>query len=50
MKRMMDYLCRVNAWTAIAILALSGWLIDSLLWFLETHPPTIAGFAIYLIR
>ncbi|MFQ5595823.1 MAG: hypothetical protein ACE5HA_16880 [Anaerolineae bacterium] len=38
----------MNTWTAVAILALLGWLIDSLLWFLETHSLTVAGFATYL--
>ncbi|MFQ5814405.1 MAG: hypothetical protein ACE5I2_14605 [Anaerolineae bacterium] len=45
---MIDYLRRVNSWAAIAILALIGWLIDSLLWFLETHSLTVVGFVTYL--
>jgi hypothetical protein len=48
MKRITDYLGQVNTWAAIAVLALVGWLIDSLLWYLETHPLTPAGFKIYL--
>jgi hypothetical protein len=48
MKRMIDYLRRANSWAAIAVLALIGWLIDSLLWFLETHPLTGAGLLNYL--
>ena len=48
MKHLIDYLRQVNTWTAIAILALLGWLIDSLFWFLETHPLTISGFVTYL--
>ncbi len=48
MKRMIDYLRRANSWAAIAVLALIGWLIDSLLWFLETHPLTGAGLLSYL--
>ncbi len=38
----------MNTWTAIAILALFGWLIDCLLWFLETHPLSLAGIVTYL--
>ncbi len=38
----------MNTWTAIAILALIGWLIDSLLWFLEAHPLSLVGFVTYL--
>jgi hypothetical protein len=45
---MIDYLRRANSWAAIAVLALIGWLIDSLLWFLETHPLTGAGLLNYL--
>ncbi len=48
MKQMLGYLRRANSWAAIAILALIGWLIDSLLWFLETHPLTGAGVVTYL--
>ncbi len=48
MKRMIDDLRRANSWAAIAALALIGWLIDSLLWFLETHPLTGAGLLTYL--
>jgi hypothetical protein len=48
MKRAAGYLRRVNTWAAIAALALAAWLVDSLFWFLGTHPPTIAGFATYL--
>ena len=48
MKRAADYLRRVNTWAAIAGLALAAWLIDSLFWFLGTHPLTAAGFATYL--
>lgn len=48
MKRVIDYLRRANSWAAIAVLALIGWLIDSLLWFLETHPLTGAGLLSYL--
>jgi hypothetical protein len=48
MKSIRDYLGRVNTWAAIAVLALAGWLIDSLLWYLETHPLTPAGFKTYL--
>jgi hypothetical protein len=48
MKRTVGYLRRANSWAAIAVLALTGWLIDSLLWFLETHPLTGAGLLNYL--
>ena len=48
MKRTIDYLHRANSWAVIAVLALIGWLIDSLLWFLETHPLTGAGLLTYL--
>jgi hypothetical protein len=48
MERMTAYLRRVNTWTAIAILALTGWLVDSLLWFLESHPLSLAGLLTYL--
>jgi hypothetical protein len=48
MKRLIDYLRQVNTWTAIAILALFGWLLDALLWYLESHPLTFAGFITYL--
>ncbi len=48
MKRAADYLRRVNTWAVIAALALTAWLMDSLFWFLETHPPTAAGLATYL--
>ena len=48
MKQLIDYLRRANSWAAIAVLALIGWLIDSLLWFLETHPLTGAGLLNYL--
>lgn len=45
---MATYLRRVNTWTAIAVLALIGWLVDSLLWFLESHPLSLAGFGTFL--
>jgi hypothetical protein len=48
MKRIVDYLRQVNTWTAVAVLALTGWLFDSLFWYLETHPLTLAGFVTYL--
>jgi hypothetical protein len=48
MQRALDYLRQVNTWTALAILALTGWLLDSLVWFLETHPLSGAGLATYL--
>ncbi|GIK37530.1 MAG: hypothetical protein BroJett011_13630 [Chloroflexota bacterium] len=48
MKRIRTYLSQVNTWTAIAILALTGWLLDSLFWYLETHPLTLAGFITFL--
>ncbi len=48
MKRVIDFLRRANSWAVIAFLALIGWLIDSLLWFLETHPLTGTGFLNYL--
>jgi hypothetical protein len=47
-KRLADKLRRANSWAAIAVVALIGWLIDSLLWFLETHSLTSAGLAAYL--
>lgn len=48
MKQILAYLHQVNTWTAIAGLALLGWLIDSLLWFLEGHSLTLAGLMTYL--
>lgn len=48
MKQILNYLRRVNTWTAIAVLALTGWLIDSFLWFLEGHTLTIAGVTTFL--
>lgn len=48
MKQILAYLHQVNTWTAIASLALIGWLIDSLLWFLEGHSLTLAGFMTYV--
>ena len=33
---------------AIAILALAGWLIDSLTWFVRDHPMNLAGVALFL--
>ncbi len=48
MKRIIAYLRYVNTWTAIATLALIGWLIGSLFWFLKTHPVTVVGFVTYL--
>lgn len=48
MKQILAYLHQVNTWTAIACLALLGWLIDSLLWFLEGHSLTLAGLLTYL--
>lgn len=45
---MLAYFRQVNTWTAIAVLALLGWLADSLVWFLETHPLTLAGLVTYL--
>ena len=48
MKQILAYLHQVNTWTAIACLALLGWLIDSLLWFLEGHSLTLAGLMTYL--
>lgn len=48
MKRITDYLRRVNTWAVIAILAMTGWLLDSLFWFLETHSLTTAGLVTYL--
>ncbi len=50
MKRIRNYLSQVNTWTAIAILALTGWLLDSLFWFLETHPLTLTGFITFLVH
>jgi hypothetical protein len=47
-RQLEDLLRRVNSWAAIAVLALIGWLIDSLIWFLETHPLTGAGLLSYL--
>jgi hypothetical protein len=48
MKQILAYLRRANTWMVIAILALTGWLIDSFLWFLEGHTLTVAGFATFL--
>lgn len=48
MKLITNYLRQVNTWTAIAVLALFGWLLDALLWYLESHPLTFAGFITYL--
>jgi hypothetical protein len=48
MKQILASVHQVNTWTAIASLALIGWLIDSLLWFLEGHSLTLAGFMTYL--
>jgi DNA-binding transcriptional ArsR family regulator len=48
MQRTKRFLHRVHTWTAIALLALGGWLIDSLVWFLREHALTLAGFATYL--
>ncbi len=44
----MDYLRGANSWAAIAVIALIGWLIDSLLWFLETHSLTRVELATFL--
>jgi hypothetical protein len=48
MKFITNYMRQVNTWTAIAILALTGWLLDSLFWYFKTHPPTLRGFITYL--
>lgn len=48
LQRGMDYLHGANSWAVIAVLALIGWLIDSLLWFLNTHSLTSAGLVTYL--
>lgn len=48
MKRIRNYLSQVHTWMAIAILALAGWLLDSLFWFLETHPLTLTGLITFL--
>lgn len=48
MVQILAYLHQVNTWTAIACLALIGWLIDSLLWFLEGHSLTLTGLMTYL--
>ena len=48
MKRAIGYLRGANSWAAIAVIALIGWLSDSLLWFLEAHPFTGVGIATYL--
>ena len=48
MHRAMGFLRRINTWMAIAVLAMVGWLIDSLLWFLQEHPWTAVGFAEYM--
>ncbi|MCL4294484.1 MAG: hypothetical protein KJ077_02085 [Anaerolineae bacterium] len=48
MKLITNSLSQMNTWMAIAILALAGWLLDSLFWYLETHPLTLAGFVTYL--
>lgn len=48
MQQIVDYLHQVNTWAAIALLAMVGWLLDSLFWFLETHPLTTSGLATYL--
>jgi hypothetical protein len=47
-KRLAGYLRRANSWVAIAVVALIGWLADSLLWFLETHSFTSAGLVAFL--
>lgn len=48
MKRITTYLRQVNTWMAIAILALAGWLLDSLFWYVETHLLTLTGFITYM--
>jgi len=48
MHRAMGFLRRINTWMAIAVLAMVGWLVDSLLWFLQQHSWTVAGFLQYL--
>lgn len=50
MKQIAASLHWVNTWTAVAVLALAGWLIDSLLWYLETHALTLAGFGTFLLH
>lgn len=45
---MTAYLRRVNTWAAIAVVALTGWLVDSLVWFLESHPLSLAGLSTFL--
>jgi hypothetical protein len=47
-KRLADNLRWANSWAAIAVVALIGWLADSLLWFLETHSFTGAGLVAFL--
>lgn len=48
MKRIVNYLSQVNTWAALTILAIAGWLLNSLFWFLETHSLTVAGVVTYL--
>jgi len=43
-----EFLRRANTWMVIAVLVLTGWLIDSFLWVLEGHSLTVIGVTTFL--
>lgn len=48
MKRVIDLVAQLGDWRMLAVLTLTAWAIDLLMWFPRMHPATSTGFTNYL--